>query len=257
MRYANKSVLVTGSTKRTGYAIAKEFVHEGAFVYVNGRSPDEVDGASEALTAIGPGKAYSLPGDISKPDNVREMFGVIKSTNGNLDVLVNNSCNQGLGYSFQETPLDEWDNVMAVNLKGLFLCCLAASKQMIDNGCGSIINMGSLTATQAIRGRIAYITSKGGIDAFTRALSLELAPFNITVNTLAPGYIVTERWDNIADEQIEQRKANIPLRRGVSENEVARLALFLASSDAAYITGQTINIDGGCLAQLLPKSVEV
>ncbi len=257
MRFADKSVLVTGSTKRTGYAIAREFVREGAFVYVNGRSADEVKGAAKALTDIGPGKAHPLPGDISNPDVVRRMFEAIYSTDGNINVLVNNSCNQGLGYAFSYTPIDEWDNVMAVNLRGLFLCCLEASKQMIDEGSGSIINLGSLTASRAIRGRIAYITSKGGIDAFTRSLSIELAPFNITVNTLAPGYIVTERWDNIADEQIEQRKSNIPLGRGVSETEIAQLALFLASSDAAYITGQTINMDGGCLAQLMPKSVEV
>lgn len=257
MRFKDKSILVTGSTKRTGFSIAKAFIKEGALVYVNGRSADEVTQAAKALNATGTGSAHPLPGDISDPDQVEAMFEAIRVNSTNLAVLVNNSTNQGLGFSFLDTPVDEWDKVMAVNLRGKFLCCRAAAKMMIDNQSGSIINMGSITASQAIRNRAAYITSKGGIESFSRSLAIELAPYRITVNSLVPGYIVTERWDSINDDQVNRRKANIPLGRGASEHEIALSALFLASSDAAYITGQTITVDGGCLAQLLPENVEI
>ncbi len=250
------SVLVTGSTKRTGYGIAAEFVRRGALVFVNGRHETEVKEAARKLNSKGPGRAIPLAADLTIQEQVDAIFSRIAEQSGGLKVLINNACNQGLGHSFLDTPLSEWEAVIAVNLRGLFLCCQAAARQMKQNGGGSIINLGSFTAARAIRNRTAYITTKGGIESFTRSLAIDLAPCNITVNCLAPGYIRTERWDDLPAETVARRNKNIPLNRGVTIEEVAQAAVFMASPAVAYLTGQVLYLEGGCLAQLMPEDAE-
>jgi NAD(P)-dependent dehydrogenase (short-subunit alcohol dehydrogenase family) len=257
MSLKKKSVLITGSTKRTGYGIAAEFVKLGANVFVNGRHGVEVKQAAWELESMGPGRAVPLAADLTRQDEVEAIFSRIAEQGGGLDILINNACNQGLGHSFLDTTLTEWEAVMAVNLRGLFLCCQAAARQMKQSGGGTIINLGSFTASRAIRNRTAYITTKGGIESFTRALAIDLASYKITVNCLAPGYIHTERWDQLPPETVAGRNKNIPLRRGAAIEEVARAAVFMASPAAAYMTGQVLYFDGGCLAQLLPEDAEV
>ena len=211
MDFKDKCVLITGSTKHTGLGIARMFIENGAYVFINGRKNEDVELAITELDQVQPGQAFAAAGDISNPADVTAMFDAMDQAGKTVDILVNNACNLGLGYSFLELPPEQFDSVINVNLKGLFLCSQAAAKSMKARGGGVIVNVGSVTATRAIRGRFAYITSKGGIESATRSMALELGPLGIRVNCVIPGYIHTTRWDELDEDILAIRRANLPL----------------------------------------------
>lgn len=257
MNFKDKSVLVTGSTKHTGLGIARMFIERGALVFINGRKKEDVELAVNELDQAAPGRAYAAAGDISNPAQVGAMFEAMNQADKRIDILVNNACSLGLGYTFLEMPPEQFDSVIDVNLRGLFLCSQAAARIMKDRGGGVIVNVGSVTAARAIRGRFAYITSKGGIESATRAMALELGSLGIRVNCVIPGYIRTTRWDELDENTVAVRRANLPLGVEAKYEDVAGAVLYMASDMAANVTGANLVVDGGGLIQAAPEKFDV
>lgn len=257
MLFKDKSVLITGSTRNTGLEIARMFVEEGAFVFVNGRQAEDVDKAVAELNCSVPNRALSAVGDISKPLEVEAIYETIRKEKKPIEILINNACHLGLGHSFLDTPLELFESVIDVNLKGLFLCSQIAAQTMVEEKGGSIINIGSVTASRAIRGRFAYIASKGGIESATRSMALELAPFNIRVNCVVPGHIHTSRWDNLDDKTLSIRRASVPLGVEAFYDDVANAVKYLASDLSKNITGTRLVVDGGWSIQASPEDLDV
>lgn len=227
--------LVTGGARGIGRAIAAAFSAAGAEVAV-------ADVHLESAT----GHALEVRTDISDPRRVEALFGAVQEQWGRLDILVNNAgilANQPV---LQLTE-DAWDRVLAVNLKGQFLCAQAAARLMARRGTGCIINISSIRARKAAVHHANYIASKGGVEALTRALALELAPHGIRVNCIAPGAIQTEiNRDALGDPAFRARVLDrIPLARLGQPEDVAGVAVFLASDLARFVTGSIVPVDGG------------
>ena len=256
MRFRNKIVLVTGAAQNTGLAIAAAFAAEGARVFVNDKAAEAVEHALRCLRRQGLKSLVALPGDISVPADVEAMFQQISTKAKRLDVLVNNAAHLGVGPGLLNTPLEFFEAVVRVNLIGTFHVSHQAARLMKRGGGGAIVNLGSNVSTRAIRKRAAYVASKGGIDALTCAMAVELAPHGIRVNTVAPGYIHSDRWASLAKAVARRRRANIPLGREATPEDIAQSVLFLASEQAANLTGARLVVDGGCSAQHMPADLD-
>jgi len=235
-RFTEKIVLVTGAGHGIGRAVAERFSAEGAHVIVN-----DVDAAraNEVAVAIG---GEAIAADVSDKSQVDAMF----DRTGSVDVLVNNAGNIYATRHFLEGDEAWWDHVLGVNLKGAFLCSHRAAQSMARKRSGVIINMSSGGATKAHRGNVAYDASKGGIEAMTRAMALDLAPYGVRVNAIVPGLI---RTYDITDDVAADRGIVVPLGWLGSPEEVAGPTVFLATDDARYITGACLVVDGGLLVQ--------
>lgn len=257
MRFINKTVLVTGSSRNTGLEIASCFAAEGATVFINGSTAESVQRAVAELRARGHERLIEMPADLGEPAAVQGLFTNIRNHTGRLDVLVNNAVLPCCGYSFEDLPLELFDKTIQVNLVGAFHAAREAARMMIAQGGGAIVNVGSNVSERAIRKRSAYCASKGGIDAMTRAMAVDLGPHGIRVNTVAPGYIHTERWDVLPEEDILRRQANVPLGKEATGAEIAAAVLFLASDEASNIHGARLVVDGGCSAQHMPCDLDV
>ena len=223
-------VVVTGAGKGIGRAIAERFAGAGASVVVNDLESSRVDDVVASITAAG-GTAVGGPADVSDSAQVEALF----------DTAV-------------EADEAWWRRIIDVNLTGHFLCSHRAARIMAANGAGVIINMSSGGATRAHRAFTAYDASKGGIEALTRAMALDLGPYGIRVCALMPGSIDTEGMDEAARRL---RGENIPLGRPGDPDDMAGPALFLASDDARYITGDVLKVDGGMLAQQRSATVDI
>ncbi len=256
--FSNKVILVTGAVRNTGLAIAREFLREGAVVWVNGRREDAVRDAVAALETDGlPGRAMAAVADVSTLEAVRALFRQIEEAGTGLDVLVNNAVDQGIGGPFGEVDDALLETVFRTNVFGYFRCGQEAVRLMRAQGRGGcIVNVSSNVSTRAIRNRSAYVASKGAIDALTRAMAVDLAPHNIRVNTVAPGYIRTDRWDTIGEAVAERRHRNIPLGREALGRDIAQAVLFFASERSGNATGARLVVDGGCSAQHMPADVD-
>lgn len=253
--FKNKTVLVTGANRNTGLAIAKAFAQNGAFVALNGRDPKAVAQAADQLRRESDANVLEAPADISKPDETIAIFAEIEKRRGRLDVLINNAVIQGVGNSLLDTPLELLEEVFRINVFGLYHCSQLAARMMVENDDGgTIVNIGSNTAERAIRNRTAYVASKGAIDALTRAMAVELGPKGIRVNSVVAGYIHSDRWNDLSEEETNLRRSNIPLGHEATGADIADATLFLASKKAAKINGARLVIDGGCLAQLVPAA---
>ncbi len=258
--FKGKNVLVTGSARNTGLGIAKVFGSYGATVFVHGRSAEQVEEIAQALSrnASTERERYlPIAADVADENDVARAFAFIEAQVGGLDVLVNNACHLGLGYSFLDMPIAFFDEVLGVNLRGYALCAQYAARQMVVRGGGAIVNIGSNTAERALRDRAAYIISKGGVNSLTRAIAVELAEYQIRVNFVVPGYIYTERWDALPEETKQRRWQNVPLGKESSPEEIGEAAAFLASSKAGNITGSSLLVSGGIDIQLVPPDCAV
>jgi NAD(P)-dependent dehydrogenase (short-subunit alcohol dehydrogenase family) len=258
--FQGKNVLVTGSSRNTGVGIAKVFAGYGATVFVHGRSAEQVEKTVETLNHdSGPGGGRYLPiaADVARDDDVARMFAFIEEQVGGLDVLVNNACHLGLGHRFLDMPIEFFDEVLAVNLRGYALCAQYAARQMLGRGGGAIVNIGSNTADRALADRAAYIASKGGVESLTRALAVELAEHQIRVNCVIPGYIYTERWDTLPEETKQRRWKNVPLGKESSPEDIGEAAAFFASPKAGNVTGSSLLVSGGIDVQLVPPDCAV
>jgi len=250
MELEGKVCLVTGASKGLGRAIAQAFSQEGARVAINGRNDQDLAKLAEELQGKGR-DVLIAKADVSQSEEVKQMVDLIVKRFGRIDVLVNNA--GGAMYTthiFMELTEAEWDKVVNTNLKGAFLCCKAVVPHMLQQGTGKIINMSSLAGRAS--GRLAgiqYSSSKAGLQGLTRHLALELGPSGITTNAIAPGIIFSDRVRKLYESRSEEDKrkmvAGTPVGRMGEPEEVAALAVFLASSKADYINGATIDINGG------------
>lgn len=250
---SGKSVVITGAGKGIGEALARRFGDAGCRVVVNDIDSASAATVAAAITADG-GEACAAPADVSESTQVDSMFDTALDEFGAVDVLVNNAGLVSPMLHFFEADEAWWRRIIDVNLTGHFLCCHRAAKIMAKAGGGSIINMSSGGATRAHRSFTAYDASKGGIEALTRAMALDLGPYNIRVNALMPGSIDTMGLD---DEARRLRGENVPAGRIGDPYDMTGPALFLASDDAAYVTGDVIKVDGGMLAQQRSATVDI
>jgi glucose 1-dehydrogenase len=251
MKLQNKVAIVTGAATGIGKAIATTMAAEGASVVIDYvGDPAFANAAVQAIQAAG-GKVTAVAADVSNPGQVNQLIQKAIDSFGKLDILVNNA---GLEYKhpFHEFPFDLWQKVIAVDLTGPFLCAQAAAKAMIRQATGGrIINISSIHEDLPMPTNAPYCAAKGGLRMLMRTIAVELAPHKITVNNIAPGAIFTPIDADIeADPKLEAAlMAEIPLGRWGKPEEVAALAAFLASDDAAYCTGSTFFIDGGMIRQ--------
>lgn len=243
MSATDRVAMVTGGARGIGYAIAEKLGSDGYTVIV---SDILAEAAKEAVSKLSAGgvKAISVAGDVSKPEAVDSMFKASMEELGRVDVLVNNA---GITRDNLLLRLDarDWDMVMGVNLKGAFLCTKAASRIMMKNRWGRIINISSVVGIMGNAGQSNYSASKAGLIGFTKSAAKELAGRNITVNAVAPGYIQTEMTEKLPDSAKEAFLSIVPLKRPGTPGDVAGVVSFLASDPAEYITGQVIHCDGG------------
>jgi 3-oxoacyl-[acyl-carrier protein] reductase len=240
-RFTGKIALVTGAGHGIGRAVAERFAAEGARVVVNDLDPQR---AGEVARAI-PG-AVPIAADVSSKQQVDVLFDTLLAQFGTIDILVNNAGNIYAARHFLEADEAWWDGLLGVNLKGSFLCSLRAAHVMARKRAGVIINMSSGGATKAHRGNVAYDASKGGIEAMTRAMALDLAPYGVRVNAIVPGLI---RTYDIDDATAVERGEVVPLGRLGDPEDLAGPTVFLATEDARYITGTCLAVDGGVLVQ--------
>lgn len=258
MRFEGKRVLVTGSSRNTGYGIARRFAEEGAMVVVNGTNAETTADAARHIADAAGRSVVPAPADLSTLEGVQSLFAVVDRELGGLDVLVNNAVHLGVGPTFVETPDELLCAVIDVNVLGYYRCAQEAARRMIARGTpGAIVNISSNTSEHPVRNRTAYCASKGAIDALTRAMALDLAPHRIRVNTVAPGYIRTERWERIGPEVAARRRVNVPLGEPASATDVAEAVLYLASPAAGNVTGARLVVDGGASTQLFPSDVDM
>ena len=252
-RFSNKVVIVTGAAHGIGQAIALRFGSEGAHVIVNDVNAAGVEATVQEIVAH-EGLAVAGVADVSKKSEVDTLFDMVLGRFGTVDVLVNNAGLINVERHFLEGDEAWWDRVLAVNLKSVFLCSLRAAQAMARKHQGVIINMSSGGATHSHRGMAAYDASKGGIEALTRAMALDLAPYGIRVNALIPGSIDTQ---GMPPDIKKERGQTVPLGRVGESDELAGPAAFLASDDASYITGHTLAVDGGLLSQQRSPQVDI
>lgn len=250
----NKVVLVTGAGSGIGRAIAERFAGQGCHVMVNDVNAETAEATVDAINATSVGSAMIGVADVSDSAQVGAMFDAIIEQHGRIDVLVNNAGIVSPMLHFFEADEAWWRRIIEVNLTGHFLCCHRAARHMAKAGGGTIINMSSGGATQAHRAFTAYDATKGGIEALTRALSLDLGPYNIRVNALMPGSIDTS---GLSAQERVYRGENVPLGRIGEAFDMTGAALFLASDDASYITGDVIKVDGGMTAQQRSATVDI
>jgi 3-oxoacyl-[acyl-carrier protein] reductase len=248
--------LVTGASRGIGRGIARRLAAEGAAVALTARSGDALDAVASEIVAAG-GQALAVPADLTDEDSVDRLFDTLDERFGRLDLLVNNAARvYGTDRHFLEVDSALWDGVVAANLRTLFLCTHRAAQRMAAARAGVIINISASSGTRAHRMCVPYDTSKGGVDAFTRAVALDLAPFGIRVNAVAPGAIIVEAWGVLPAEELRKRAETIPLGRLGEPDDIAGAVAYLASDDARYVTGQVLYVEGGLLAQLRSPQAE-
>ena len=245
-RLTGKVAIVTGASKGIGAGIAKEFAAAGAAVVVNyAASRDGADSVVAAIVAGG-GKAIAVQGDVSKADDVRRLFAATKEAFGALDVLVNNAGVFRFD-ALEAVTEDEFHREFNINVLGTLLATQEALKHFKPAG-GSVINISSIVSTNPVANSVVYSATKGAVDTITRALAKELGERRIRVNAIAPGGVETEgvhRMGIIGSDFQKNMIAQTPLGRFGQPDDIARVALFLASDDAAWVTGERITASGG------------
>jgi 3-oxoacyl-[acyl-carrier protein] reductase len=243
-----KVALVTGGSRGIGRAIATTLAHAGATVVINYRG--NAAAAAEVVTSLAEAerKAMAVQADVSQPDEVERLFKTIADTYGRLDILVNNAgvTRDTLLLRMKDT---DFDTVIDTNLRGVFLCVRAALRPMTKARGGRIINITSVVGLTGNAGQANYAAAKAGLIGLTKSVAREMASRNITVNAVAPGYIETEMTAHLSEQIRAAVLESIPLGRLGRPQDVADVVCFLASDTAAYITGQTITVDGGMVMQ--------
>lgn len=249
MRLENKVAIITGAAAGIGEAAVELFVREGAKVVVADRNMDK----ARAVAAAYPDEAIAVEVDVASGDSVKAMVDAALARFGRIDILANNA-GYGIPGTVVSTEEDDWDALMAVNLKGVYLCCKHAIPVMVAQGGGAIVNTASNVATVGIFDRAAYVASKGGVAALTKAMALDHAKENIRVNCVAPGVTRSTYFDKMIAEHPDPKpfvaalEARAPVNRMARPVEIAQAILWLASDEASFATGAMFTVDGGMTA---------
>ncbi|NPV69016.1 MAG: 3-oxoacyl-ACP reductase FabG [Firmicutes bacterium] len=243
-RLEGKVAVVTGGARGIGKALCEVFAREGAAVVVGDVQLDLARSVAGAIVESG-GKALAVPLDVGDKSQVTACFEAAVRQFGGVDALLNNA---GINRDAFLTKMTEeqWDNVLRVDLKGAFLCAQAFAQVNSASGAGgAIVNISSISGLRGNMGQVNYSAAKSGLVGMTKTMALELARFNIRVNAIAPGFIDTEMTRVVPEKVREICKAQIPIGRIGSPEEVAKVALFLCCDDSSYVTGQTLSVNGG------------
>ncbi len=247
--FADKVAVVTGASRGIGRGIAEELGRLGARVACVATRAENASAVVESIRAGG-GNAQAFGALVERGDSVRALFEEIGETFGPAEILVNNA---GISEPMMTLDMTEesWDRHMDVNCKSIFLCAQAAARQMKENGGGNIINIGSVLGRNAFPATLGYCTSKAAVDHMTRVMAIEWARLNIRVNCIAPGYIRTDLIDQLVEDGkliLRDLEKRTPQRRLGRIEDVARAVRYIASEDAAFMTGETLVLDGGWTA---------
>ncbi len=249
---SGRSALVSGGGRGIGRAIAEGLAEAGAQVFLASRKLANCERVAAEIRARG-GSATPLEADVSQPDSIDALVARVLAETKRLDVLVNNA---GFGWAapFYDFPLEGWDRTFGVNVRGLFWLSRQVARHMRDAGGGSILNVSSLSAflgaSDAEQPVVAYMASKGAVEALTKAMAVKLAPDRIRVNAIAPGPFDTDMLDHIKQDPaaLARHNAQVPLGRPGAGDDIKGVAVFLASDAAAFVTGATLRVDGGISA---------
>lgn len=240
MKLKNRIAIITGAARGIGLACAERFVTEGAHVII-----------VDVLNEIGKVEAKRLGAtymhcDVSKSSDVNAVVAAVVKQHGAVDILLNNAAISISG-DFLKISESDYDKVLDINLKGSFLMLQACAREMVKQAAGSIINMSSVNDTLAIPSIVSYCVAKGGVSQLTRATSISLAPHGIRVNAIGPGSIMTDMLKSVVNDKAAMARvmSRTPMGRVGEASEIASIAVFLASDDSSYVTGQTIYADGG------------
>jgi 3-oxoacyl-[acyl-carrier protein] reductase len=239
-----KTAIVTGASRGIGAEIARNLASAGAKVVVNySGSQEKAESVVADIQANG-GEAIAVQANVSDADAVKAMVEETMKAFGSIDILVNNAgiTRDNLMMRMKD---DEWDDVINTNLKGVFICTKAVTRQMMKQRSGRIINIASIVGVMGNAGQANYVAAKAGVIGLTKTTARELASRNITANAVAPGFITTDMTDKLGEDIQKNMLAQIPLGRFGNPEEVAKATLFLASDDSSYMTGQTLHLDGG------------
>ena len=239
----NKIAIVTGASQGIGKIIAFELAKSGANVVCLSRNKEKLNNIVDKIVESG-GQALPFPCDITKSEVFTEIVKKIIEKNKKIDILVNNAgvTNDSLLMRMSD---QQWDNVININLKGAFNCTKAVLRHMMKNKSGRIINVTSIVGLTGNAGQANYAASKAGLIGMTKSIAKEVASRGITANCIAPGWIETSMTDTLSEDVKNQFLSQIPVGRIGSAKDIANTAVFLASDEAGYITGQTITVDGG------------
>jgi len=251
-RVQDKTALVTGSAQGMGYAIARCLLAEGAKVMINDINQETIDKAVAELNREFPNRVIGKKADVTNKAEVQTMIDELVRTWGTIDILVNNAGGSlRTPYKLEEIEEKHWDLVVNVNLKGTFFTCQAAIPYMVKAGKGAIVNLSALAGHwRASLAGVQYTAAKAGVEGLTRQLAYDWGPQGIRVNAVAPTVTITgermkDLWENKDEAEREKIVANIPLRRLSTPEEIGKAIVFLASDDASYITGITLDVVGG------------
>jgi 3-oxoacyl-[acyl-carrier protein] reductase len=239
----DKVAIVTGASQGIGRDTALALAKAGAKVAVAARNEEKLQALVQEITAAG-GAALAIKMDVADPEGVKTGFKQVIEKFGRLDILVNNAAITRDGLALRMKP-DDWDAVLRTNLSGAHFCIQQALATMMRARAGRIINISSVVAEMGNAGQANYVASKAGLIGLTKAIAIEIASRNITVNAVAPGFIATPMTDVLSAEVKEELKKRIPLGRMGTPEDVTAAIVFLASDEAAYITGHVLDVNGG------------
>jgi 3-oxoacyl-[acyl-carrier protein] reductase len=246
MRLAGRVAAITGGALGIGRAAGLTFAAEGAAVALGDVEVGAAETVAREITERG-GRAIAVGVDVGDAGQVQAFVERVVAEFGRVDVMF---ANAGIAHAapFLTHPEAQWHRVLRVNLTGVFLCCQAAARQMVKQGGGRIITTASINGFRGVENLVGYNVTKAGVVELTRTMAVELAPYHITVNAIAPAQIETRLTRGLSEDARRRRIERIPMGRFGLPEEVARAALFLASDDASYVTGHTLAVDGGYLA---------
>jgi 3-oxoacyl-[acyl-carrier protein] reductase len=246
MLLEGKVAIVTGASRGIGKAIAQQFIAQGAKVAFTYRSSAEAAAALEQELSAGGGTVKGFQSDAASMTDAERLVGEVVEAFGTVDIVINNAGITDDTLLMRMTE-EQWDRVISVNLKSCFNLTKAVMRTMLRARSGSIVNISSVVGVQGNAGQANYAASKAGILGFTKSVALELGSRNIRCNAIAPGFIETEMTAKLDADTVQGWRDAIPLKRGGTPEDVANLCVFLASDMSAYITGQTLNVDGGMI----------